>query len=117
MVPHRQISSPNLLIVVNMPIQVTEAVMLEIRYNSQDLSLLIIQKATSAKGPLKRAYSDASAVTSAAQSVLRLPRKISPRDATLQFDFTRDLRGSARKRQKLPNDGRTGDRSLDLELL
>jgi hypothetical protein len=66
---------------------------------------------------LKRAYSDASAVTSVAYREFRSPRNLTRVTPNLQYRFIRDLRGSAKSWQRLPKVGRTGDRSLDLELL
>jgi hypothetical protein len=64
---------------------------------------------------LKRAYSNAFAVTSAAYSVIRLPRKLTRVTPNPQIRFIPDLRGSAKSWLKLSKVGRTGDRSLDLE--
>jgi hypothetical protein len=55
----------------------------------------------SRREPLKRAYSDASAVTSQTYSVLRSARRFGRHDAGLQIHCVRDLRGSAKSWQNL----------------
>jgi hypothetical protein len=49
---------------------------------------------------LKRAYSDASAVTSRTYSILRSARRFDRRDENLQIHRVRNLRGSAKSWQK-----------------
>jgi hypothetical protein len=61
---------------------------------------------------LKRAYSNAFAVTSAVYSVFRLPRKLTRVTPNSQIRFILDLRGSAKTWQKLAKVGRTGDHSI-----
>jgi hypothetical protein len=70
---------------------------------------------TDQKPILKRAYSDASAVTSWTYNVLRSARRFGWRDENVHIRCVRNLRGSAEVGKSRQKTARTEDRSFDLE--